>query len=70
MLALYDRGAFEDACADIVRLDPKFTPCDEEKSVLMELAGRLLGPRRSTLLHCAAKRTVAAWRVKGDARSR
>jgi glycosyltransferase involved in cell wall biosynthesis len=58
VLSLYDRQAFEKAAEHIHSLDPHFHPVDEERDSYMRLLARVIGFRRTVLLHTYIKRRI------------
>jgi len=58
VLSLYDRDRFNNAVEHIYSLDPAFVPVDEERQYYMRILGRLLGIRRSLLLHSFVKKLL------------
>lgn len=58
VLSLFDRPSFDSAVEHIHSLDPLFTPVEEERDWYMRLLGKVLGIKRTILLHSFAKRKI------------
>lgn len=66
VLCRFDRASFEREVERILELDSEFRPIDEERERFMRWMARLLGFRRSVLLHESLRRAVRHSRPTTD----